>query len=482
MDAGFEAEALASGSSALERLEAGGIDALVTDLRMNQVSGLDLLAASKRASPQRPVIVMTAYGAIDTAVESIRQGAYHYLTKPFQPEELVIFLRRALEERNLQQEARLLRRGTARAAAGDGMIGTSPGMREVTRAHGAGGRGGRAGAAARRDRHRQEHGGRGHPRPQPAARGALRGGQLRRPARGAAGERTVRPREGRLHRRHLGPPGPVRGGRARHHPAGRDRRTAPGHPGQAAARAGAGRGAAGGLQPGAPVDVRIIAATHRDLPEMARPQKFREDLLYRLDVVAIEIPALRHRREDILPLVEHFLETFRAKYPDSPVTGFTPAALRRLMDYPWPGNVRELAHLVQRMVVLGRAAVADLEDLPPGLLQDPRPPRTASASWCRPGNCSTATRPGPWSSAAGTRAAPPSAWASTSRPSTAGSRRGRKGSLREQSGGQAQGDAAGLSVKTSPGGWRAPDPSPPPAGPGRTWRSSGRRRLAHLRR
>ena len=95
-DAGFEAEALASGSSALERLEAGGIDALVTDLRMNQVSGLDLLAASKRASPQRPVIVMTAYGAIDTAVESIRQGAYHYLTKPFQPETVKAAIGQAL--------------------------------------------------------------------------------------------------------------------------------------------------------------------------------------------------------------------------------------------------------------------------------------------------------------------------------------------------------------------------------------------------
>ncbi len=120
------------------------------------------------------------------------------------------------------------------------------------------------------------------------------------------------------------------------------------------------------------MDVRIIAATHRDLLEMARTQKFREDLLYRLDVVAIEIPALRHRREDVLPLVEHFLETFRAKYPDSPVTGFTPAALRRLMDYPWPGNVRELAHLIQRMVVLGREPVADLAELPPSLLEDPQ--------------------------------------------------------------------------------------------------------------
>ncbi len=159
-DAGFEAEALASGSAALERLEAGGIDALVTDLRMDRVSGLDLLAASKRASPQRPVIVMTAYGAIDTAVESIRQGAYHYLTKPFQPEELVIFLRRALEELNLQQEARLLRRALRGHLEGGGHHRHQPGHARRAGADGAGGGGGRAGAAPGRDRHRQEHGGR----------------------------------------------------------------------------------------------------------------------------------------------------------------------------------------------------------------------------------------------------------------------------------------------------------------------------------
>jgi two-component system response regulator HydG len=122
-----------------------------------------------------------------------------------------------------------------------------------------------------------------------------------------------------------------------------------------------------------PVDVRIIAATHRDLPEMVRAQKFREDLLYRLDVVAIDIPALRHRREDILPLVEQFLQTYREKYPSSPVLRFTPAALKRLMDYPWPGNVRELGHLIQRTVVLGRNEVVDLEDLPSGLTQEPQP-------------------------------------------------------------------------------------------------------------
>ena len=313
-DAGFEAEALASGSSALDRLEAGGIDALVTDLRMNQVSGLDLLTASKRASPQRPVIVMTAYGAIDTAVESIRQGAYHYLTKPFQPDELVIFLNRALEERNLQQEAKLLRRAL-RGQLGGGMIGTSPGMREVMdltervaavdvpvllRGETGTGKSMVAGAIhVLSPRHAApfvavncaalpeallESELFGH------VKGAFTGATADRPGlfveaeRGTIlldeiGELPLAIQAKLLHVLERGSVRPVGSSRERQ------------------------------------VDVRIIAATHRDLLEMARAQKFREDLLYRLDVVAIEIPALRHRREDILPLVEHFLETFRTSNP-----------------------------------------------------------------------------------------------------------------------------------------------------------------------
>ena len=369
-DAGFEAEALASGSSALERLEAGGIDALVTDLRMNQVSGLDLLAASKRASPQRPVIVMTAYGAIDTAVESIRQGAYHYLTKPFQPDELVIFLKRAMAERSLQQEARLLRRALRGQLDSDGLVGTSPAMREVLdlmervaavdvpvllRGETGTGKSMVAGAI-----HAQS----------PRARAAFVAvncaalpealleselfGHMKGSFTGATSDRPglfVEAEHGTILLDEIGELPLAIQGKLLHvlergavRPVGSSRER--------------------------PVDVRIIAATHRDLQEMAHQQKFREDLLYRLDVVAVEIPALRHRREDILPLAEHFLRTFRAKYPNSPVTGFSPAALTRIMDYAWPGNVRELAHLIQRVVVLGKGPVADLDALPPALLQE----------------------------------------------------------------------------------------------------------------
>jgi two-component system response regulator HydG len=366
-DAGFEAEALASGPAALERLEGGGVDALVTDLRMDGIGGLELLAASKRLSPQRPVIVMTAYGAIETAVASIRQGAYHYLTKPFQAEELEIFLRRALDERDLHREARHLRQALRGQLGGDGLIGPSPAMQDVldlvgrvavvdvpVLLQGETGTGKSLVAGAIHARSQRSKGPLvsvncaalpealleselfGH------TKGAFTGATSDRPGMFAEadsgtilldeiGELPLAIQAKLLHVLERGMVRPVG--------ASKERK----------------------------VDVRILAATHRDLRDMVQRQLFREDLLYRLDVVSIEIPPLRHRREDILPLVEHFLATFRAKFPQSPVTGFAPAAMARILDYNWPGNVRELSHVVQRVVVLGRHPLAELEDLPQGL-------------------------------------------------------------------------------------------------------------------
>ena len=363
-EAGFQAEALDSGAAALARLEAGGVDALVTDLRMDGVGGLELLAASQRLDPRRPVIVMTAYGAIDSAVDAIRKGAYHYLTKPFPPEELLIFLRRGLEEQKLQRETQRLRKALREHQAIEGLVGSSPAMREVADLvdrlavvdvpvliQGETGTGKSLVASA-------IHGRSGRAKapfvsincaalPEPLleselfghAKGAFTGATSDRPglfaeAEGGTllldeiGELPLSIQAKLLHVLERGSVRPVGSNRERR------------------------------------VDVRILAATHRDLHDMAQKQAFREDLLYRLDVVTIEIPALKQRKEDILPLIEHFLGVFRERFGHSPVAGFTPAVLARFLDYPWPGNVRELSHVVQRMVVLGRKAQADLEDLP----------------------------------------------------------------------------------------------------------------------
>ncbi len=130
-DHGYDPVPIASSRDALARLEAERVDALVTDLRMPEIDGIELLASSRRLDPQRPVIVMTAYGAIDTAIESIRQGAYHYLTKPFRLEELVIFLGRALDESRVRREAAALRVTLRERFSPEGVIAKSRAMREV---------------------------------------------------------------------------------------------------------------------------------------------------------------------------------------------------------------------------------------------------------------------------------------------------------------------------------------------------------------
>jgi two-component system response regulator HydG len=115
------------------------------------------------------------------------------------------------------------------------------------------------------------------------------------------------------------------------------------------------------------VDVRILTATHRDLRERVAAGAFREDLLYRLDVITIGLPPLRQRREDLPQLIEHFLAKARSKHPRSPVERLAPDALARMFAHPWPGNVRELEHVIERAVVLGRGPLVTAEDLPSSL-------------------------------------------------------------------------------------------------------------------
>src|SRR5262249_41206185 len=112
------------------------------------------------------------------------------------------------------------------------------------------------------------------------------------------------------------------------------------------------------------VDVRIVAATHRDLRSAARAGSFREDLLYRLDVVSIAVPPLRSRRDDILPLIDHFLQGARRKHATSLLERFSTEAAEAVLAYDWPGNVRELEHVIERLVVLGRGAEVELADVP----------------------------------------------------------------------------------------------------------------------
>src|SRR6185436_16423146 len=131
VDRGYDAVPIGSGREAIDLITTGRFDAVVTDLRMPRVDGLELLSVSRKLDPQRPVIVMTAYSAIDTAVESIRQGAYHYLTKPFKQDELAIFLERALEEVGVRREARSLKSALKSRFSATSIIGHSAAIEAV---------------------------------------------------------------------------------------------------------------------------------------------------------------------------------------------------------------------------------------------------------------------------------------------------------------------------------------------------------------
>jgi two-component system response regulator HydG len=329
---------------------------------------MQVLAASKRDSPERPVFIMTAFSAVDTAVEAIRQGAHHYFTKPFQQDELRIFLRRALDEVSVRQEAKALRTTLRERFSLDGVIAESPGMRAaldvasrvaktsapvlITGETGTG-----KGIIARAIHAESERSSRSFVTVNCAAlpeslleselfghlKGAFTGAVNGRPglfadAHGGTlfldeiGDMALGVQAKLLDVLERGVVRPV------------------------------------GAEKERAVDVRIIAATHRDLRDSAEKGIFRQDLLFRLDVVPVEIPPLYTRRDDIVTLAELFLKDAKGRHPTSVVTALSPGVLQRFCTYRWPGNVRELKHLVERVVVLGQQAVVEERDLPATLL------------------------------------------------------------------------------------------------------------------
>jgi two-component system response regulator HydG len=373
IERGYDAVACVSSAEAARRLETESFDALVTDLRMPEVDGLGLLARSRAAAPTRPVLVMTAYAAIETAVDAIRQGAYHYLTKPFTAAELALFLQRAIDEAYLRDEAKRLRAAIRDEFTLGSLVAASPAMREVfdvaarvadTAAHvllvGETGTGKTAIARAI------------HATSARAQRSfiavncaalpeTLLESELFGHAKGAfTGATSAR----------AGLFADADGGTLLLDEIGE---MSPGLQAKLLQVLETGNVRAVGAAKERTVDVRVMAATHRDLRERVHTGAFREDLLYRLDVVRIEIPALRYRREDIPLLVERVLARARAKHPHSPVERLSREALAKLLDHTWPGNVRELAHAIERVVVLGRVAEAGVADLPSSVHSAPPP-------------------------------------------------------------------------------------------------------------
>ncbi len=348
--AGFEVAEADSGAAALERLGAEPFDVVLTDLRMGGVDGMDVLRGALEISPSVQVIVMTAYGSIESAVEAVRRGAYDYLTKPFKEEELRVRVEKALEKRRLLGEVSLLAGDFRRRYGLENVVGRSPALREVLdRAvrvaptdatvllTGESGTGKELVARAihagsRRCAHAFV------PVNCAAITETLLESELFGHARGAF-TGAIRARVGLFEE--------ATGGTLFIDEIGE---TTPGFQAKLLRALQDGEIRRVGESAPVKVDVRIIAATNQDLRRAIAEKRFREDLFYRLNVVPLRIPALRERREDIPLLARHFLEQHNRR--SGVQKRWTVDALARMLEHEWPGNVRELENVVEQAAAL----------------------------------------------------------------------------------------------------------------------------------
>ena len=425
------------GGSAVEAVRRQPFDLILMDIRMIKVSGLTALTEIKAFNPAIPVVIMTAYASVETAVEALKKGAYDYLTKPLDFDELRLTLERAVDHSHLKEENRLLRASLGERFDRRNLIGRSAAMTHLIET---------ASQVA------------------PSEATVLITGES------GTGKEMI---AGLIHTNSLRKDGPFVKfncaaiaetlleselfGHEKGAFTGADRR-----------KEGKFRQADGGSlfldevsemsvgmqvkllrvlqereftrvggEEVISVDVRLIAATNRDLLREVGAGRFREDLFYRLNVVTLFVPPLRERQEDIPLLAQEFLVRFAEKNRKS-IKGFTPQAMDRLLRHPWPGNVRELMNAVERGVVLSRGEYLDeteLSLLPPGQGAPVSPggeetARETTSGGTLAGRRSRRIRPppskrssgrrssGPWRAPAATRAKPPAASASPAGPST----------------------------------------------------------------
>ena len=357
---GLAVEEAETAEAALARAAEADFDVVLSDLRMPGRSGVELIGELRQLRPQTPVVLMTAFGSIDSAVEAMRAGAFDYVTKPFEPDAVAFAIDRALERRALLEENARLRRAVDRTSALGDLIGRSPAMREIFAlirriAHSRSsvlitGESGTGKEVLARTLH--FHGARADQPFIPINCTAIPEGLLESElfghVRGAftgahASKRGLFEKAdgGTLFLDEIGDMGP--GLQSKILRVLQDREIRP----------------VGGTT-STRVDVRIIAATHKDLAAEMAAGHFREDLFYRLNVIPIHIPPLRERPEDVPALVE----AFAARHADGRCRRFTPDALGRLAVQAWRGNARELENVVERALALSDADVLGPEDLP----------------------------------------------------------------------------------------------------------------------
>jgi two-component system response regulator AtoC len=360
---GYEVEVAEEGEGALTALDSFDPDVILTDVRMPKMGGMDLLAALRAKQHPATVIVMSAYGNVDLAIEAMKAGAYDYVSKPFKPDEIVLALRKAEERETLRRENRALKEQIQKESQFESILAKSRTMLDIFRTIAKiadfkttvliTGESGTGKELVARAIH---------------ARSARKGAAFVAVNCGAIPENLL---ESELF-------GHKRGAFT---DANADRR-------------GLFEEASGGalfldeigelplslqvkllrvLQEDTirrlgdtkdiKVDVRIITATHRDLAADVKAGRFREDLYYRINVLPIAIPPLRNRREDVSLLIDHFIVRNNARLGTS-IRGVSVEARKSLLEYAWPGNVRELENTIERAMVLAETDVLQAADLP----------------------------------------------------------------------------------------------------------------------
>jgi two-component system response regulator AtoC len=360
---GYDVEAASGGLEAIQRGREKQFDLVLTDLRMGTVDGLSVLREYKQFSPETSIVLLTAFGSMEGAIEAIRLGAYDYLAKPFKREDVTLVVRRSLEHSRLVRENTRFREELRDRHDLSRLVGSSPPMLEVYKLvarvstgkstvllEGESGTGKELIARAihynssRRDKTFVPINCAALPEPLLESelfgheKGAFTGAGAAKPGLFETAH------EGTIFLDEIGEIGPtlqakllraIQEHEVRH---------------------------VGGMAP-LKVDVRVIAATNRSLAGQVKEGRFREDLFYRLNVVRIVLPPLRERREDIPMLAQHFLQkcsTGRSQ----PIRGFVPDTMVLLRRYHWPGNVRELENVIERAISLAHGPLILPEDLP----------------------------------------------------------------------------------------------------------------------
>lgn len=366
---GYLCHTAMSGVDALSRLERDDYDLIITDIQMPEMNGLELINEVRDYNPELPIVVITAYGTVESAVQALRAGAYDYITKPFENDDIRHAAARALERKRLLAENRYLHDELEARYNYSGIIGSSPLMRDVFEmASSVAGSNanvlitGESGTGKELVARSVHFNSPRHERPFIVLNCAalpenLLESELFGHEKGAF-TGAITAKKGRFE---LADEGTLFIDEVGEMSLSAQVKLLRVIQEQEFERVGGARVIS--------CNVRIVAATNKDLEAEVKAGKFREDLYYRLNVVNIHLPALRERREDVEPLAMYFLDKFNREMGKK-IETISPKALSCLLAYEWPGNVRELQNALERAVVLAKGNIITPRDLPGGVQAD----------------------------------------------------------------------------------------------------------------